>query len=48
MVLLAAFMLPLIARRVAMVLVLPIGPFVVASLLFVVLRRAAMQKRAVS
>lgn len=44
LVLLAAFILPLIARRVAMVLALPIGPVIVASLFFVVLRRVAMRK----
>ena len=43
-VLFAAFILPLVTRRVAMVLALPIGPVIIASLFFVVLRRAAMRK----
>ncbi len=45
--LLAAFILPLIARRVGESLALPIGPVITASLFFVVLRRAAMRKGAV-
>ena len=46
-VLLAAFTVPLLARPVATHFAVPIGPFVTASLFFVVLRRAAMRQGAV-
>ena len=46
--LLAAFVLPLIARSVATNFAVPIGPFITAFLFFIVLRRAAMRNEAIS
>jgi len=45
-VLLAAFVVPLLARPVATCLALPIGPAITTSLFFIVLRRAAMRQEA--